>query len=165
MITNSDKKLPKSKWMSRKLWKETLKYLPIACIDIIFERRDSQEILMGYRIIPPYKNVWALIGGRMIFGEGLREAAARIAKEYGIKFQRLYLVGVFPVVFSFRSDVAIALASPDALGDPIADKKEFSTFKWTEEPPNRTGGNYVSMIASWKKVKQSGELLELNRIG
>jgi len=45
----------------------------------------------------------------MFRGENLLQSASRIAREYGLSFGRLYLNGVFPVIFPNRADVAICL--------------------------------------------------------
>ena len=100
----------------------------------------------------------------MMFGENLERASKRIAKEYGMTFDDLYLVGVFPVAFSFRSDVTIALASPNALGDPYADGKEFSVLKWAKNAQRPVGGNYLRMINKWMKIRKSKKILTLNKV-
>ncbi len=149
--------------MKAPVWEQALRYLPIACVDIIFQQRDG-SILYGYRIIGPYKNVWALPGGRMLHGENLQQAAGRIAKEYGMRIRELYLVGVFPMSFDVRHDVTIALASPCPKGDPVADIKELSKVIWSEKPPIRTGANYRKMISKWNIALSSKTFLKLNRL-
>ena len=151
--------------MPNPLWKEALRFLPIPCIDIMFEEAGSGAILFGYRRITPYKNVWALVGGRMLYGEGLKEATKRIAKEYGMTCNNeLYLVGVFPVAFKTRSDVSIAIAAPKATGEPGVDGKEFSQFSWRKTVPEKTGRNYKLIVKKWKALRESKEFLNLNRI-
>ena len=164
MVKSTFNSIPKRHWMKEELWKETLMHVPIPCVDLILQHPNTQEFVIGYRKIAPYKNVWALPGGRMMFGEDLKKAAVRIAREYGMRFSELYLVGVFPVAFSFRSDVAIALASSHVFGDPIPDGKEFSTFRWVRNAPKPIGKNYELMISKWRKVKKSNEFLKLNKI-
>jgi len=51
--------------------------MPIPCLDIIVQNARS-EILLGWRLILPYRNVWALPGGRVYVGENLTAAARRI---------------------------------------------------------------------------------------
>jgi hypothetical protein len=155
MIENKTKNIKDSRWMPEELWNRAKRFLPIPCIDLIFERNEAY--LFGYRKISPYKNVWALIGGRMLFGENLRQSASRIASEYSLKVGQLYLVGVFPVAFSNRSDVAICLAVPNSIGDPHIDGKEFSKFSWATKTPTNTGGNYKLMINKWKALRSSSK--------
>jgi ADP-ribose pyrophosphatase YjhB (NUDIX family) len=147
------------------LWKKALQFLPVPCIDIIFEQPHSGAILLGYRKIAPYKNVWALVGGRMLYGESLRNGITRIAQEYGMSCNgELYLIGVFPVAFQWRSDVAVAVAAPNAKGLPHAEGKEFSRFAWKQTLPKNTGGNYKLMVKKWRAVRKSKEFFNLNRI-
>lgn len=151
--------------MPNPLWKEVLQFLPIPCIDIVIEEAGSGAILFGYRKITPYKDVWALVGGRMLYGECLKEATKRIAKEYGMLCNKeLYLIGVFPVAFKTRSDVSIAIAATSATGEPRIDGREFSEFSWRKNVPEKTGRNYKLMVKKWRAVRKSKEFLSLNRI-
>jgi hypothetical protein len=163
MIKRSDKGVPQSVWLPEELWKEVTQKLPIPCVDLIFERDDGAT-LYGYRRIPPYRNVWALIGGRMLFGEGLRDSAARIADEYHARVGQLFLVGVFPIWFKQRSDVAIALSTRSVTFDLQPDGVEFTRFDWLSRPPSRLGGNYKRMITKWASLKLSPEALSLAEI-
>jgi len=113
---NNLKKIPSDKWLDEELWNKVKLRLPIATLDIIFER--DEKVLYGYRRIPPYRNVWAFIGGRILFGEGLSDTIRKISTEYGMRVDKAYLVGVFPITFRARSDIAIAVAAPDSYGEP-----------------------------------------------
>jgi len=57
--------------------------LHIATLDIIFDR--DGNVLYGYRRLPPYSNVWAFIGGRILFGEGLLDTIRRISSECDLR--------------------------------------------------------------------------------
>ncbi len=156
------KAVPRGKWLPDELWEAMRRVLPIATLDMVFER--SGKTLLGYRRISPYKDVWAFHGGRFLFGESLTQAARRIASEYGLTPRELYLVGVFPVRFRSRSDVAVAIASPEPRGEPTADGYEFSSLKWFSEPPRNTGANYRKMLARWRIIRQNTQLLHFNRV-
>jgi ADP-ribose pyrophosphatase YjhB (NUDIX family) len=106
---NNLKKIPSDKWLDEELWNKVKLRLPIATLDIIFER--DEKVLYGYRRIPPYRNVWAFIGGRILFGEGLSDTIRKISTEYGMRVDKAYLVGVFPITFRARSDIAIGVAA------------------------------------------------------
>lgn len=151
------------KWIPAKLWNEIVEKMPIPCVDLIFQRPDN-AILYGWRLITPYRNVWALVGGRMLYGENLLQSASRIANEYGLSIGRLYLNGVFPVKFPNRSDVVISLAAHAVSGEARVDGYEFSKFIWTTRSPNGLGGNYRRMVRHWKLVSKSKEFLRLNRV-
>ncbi len=158
-IAPESKGIPTIKWMPEPLWKESLKYIPVPCLDIIFERGDG-SILYGYRKISPYNKVWALIGGRMLFGEGMRDAARRLSREHGMMLGRAYLVGVFPVTFQDRSDVSIAIASPESKGKSTPDGQEFNRLQWRSRPPRNLGDNYRKMVVKWMKLRKSLKSLE-----
>jgi ADP-ribose pyrophosphatase YjhB (NUDIX family) len=162
-ITSFDKGIPSQKWIEPALWNRIVEYLPIACVDLIFEREDGR-ILYGYRIIEPYKNVWALIGGRILIGESLKQAARRIAREYGLAFSQLFEIGVSISNFRIRSTITVALAAVGASEEPVLDGKEFSKFTWTSESPRTLGRAYRGMIAKWKLQKASKEILSMNRL-
>jgi len=151
------------KWIPARLWNEIIRNMPIPCIDLILQRSDN-AILYGWRLISPYRNVWALVGGRMLHGENLLQSAFRIAKEYGLLLGRVYLNGVFPVNFPNRADVAISLAARAVSGEARIDGYEFSKFIWATRPPKGLGSNYRRMIKNWNHVAKSKEFLRLNRL-
>jgi len=151
------------RWIPTALWSEITEKMPIACVDIIFQKPD-RSILYGHRLIPPYRNVWALLGGRILYGENLFQSARRIANEYGLEFERLYLNGVFPITFQHRSDMVISLAARRLSGSPCVDGFEFSKFIWSKTPPNGLGTNYLRMILNWRRAVKSYEFLRLNRL-
>jgi len=159
---NNLKKIPSDKWLDGELWSKVKLRLPIATLDIIFER--DGNVLYGYRRIPPYRNVWAFIGGRILFGEGLSDTIRRISSEYGMKVDKAYLIGVFPITFKTRSDIAIAVAAPDSYGEPHVDNYEFSSFVWLNIPPKRLGSNYRRMLEKWRVIRENKEILSVASI-
>jgi len=155
--------IPREKWLPTALWRKVTQKIPVPCVDIIFERPDG-SILYGWRLITPYRQVWALLGGRILWRESLRQCAFRIAKEYGLGLGRLYLNGVFPVSFPNRSDVVISLAARRISGQPRVDGVEFSKFTWSRKPPSRLGHNYLRMVTNWNRVRRATDYLKLNRL-
>jgi ADP-ribose pyrophosphatase YjhB (NUDIX family) len=75
------KGISKEKWIPPALWKRIINVMPLPCIDVIFQRED-QSILYGWRLLSPYNNVWALLGGRLLYRENLAQCAKRIAREW-----------------------------------------------------------------------------------
>jgi ADP-ribose pyrophosphatase YjhB (NUDIX family) len=150
--------LPRQKWLPTELWNRVLKMMPIPCVDTILENA-KREILLGWRLILPYRNVWALPGGRIMKGEHIAQTSKRVLAEYGLSAQQLFLVGVFPVNFPSRSDVTICVASRSPEGQPCADGIEFSKFKWTKQLPEPIGANYTRMISRWRQISRSAEIL------
>jgi ADP-ribose pyrophosphatase YjhB (NUDIX family) len=163
MIDSADKGIPKDKWVPPPLWRRVVKFIPLCCMDMVFQRDDG-SVLYGYRLIDPYSLRWSLVGGRFLYGEGLIECARRIAGEYGMGFRDLYLVGVFPVKFDTRSDVSIAVAASGSFGTPVADGKEFSSLAWKRTPPRNLGENYRMMLLKWGEASKSQDFLNLNKV-
>jgi len=139
-------------WMPLRTWNLVKRNMTIPCVDIILENRRG-EVLVGWRRIQPYRNVWALPGGRLFKGENLQSAATRILAEYGLSASSFHLVGVFPVNFPTRSDLAVCLASRSFEGVARPDGFEFSSFQWTKRLPEGMGANYRKMIKQWRRVK------------
>ena len=150
-------------WLSKKAWELVVEKMSIPCVDMIFQHCNG-SILFGWRLIKPYNNVWALPGGRMLRGESLVRCASRIGDEYGLSFKELYLTGVFPINFGWRSDVPTCLTARQVSGTPCVDGFEFSKFSWRHIPPSRTGKNYCRMVSRWMKISSSRKFLDLNRL-
>jgi 8-oxo-dGTP pyrophosphatase MutT (NUDIX family) len=158
-VTEMDDTLRKRRgWMPTRLWNQVMKNMSIPCVDIILENRHG-EVLFGWRRIEPYSNVWALPGGRLLKGEKLHSAAARILSEYALSASNFHLVGVFPINFPTRSDIAICLASRQFEGVATPDGFEFSNFQWANKLPERLGANYRRMIMRWRRLKQETRAL------
>jgi ADP-ribose pyrophosphatase YjhB (NUDIX family) len=151
------------RWLPERLWRQVLETMPIPCVDVIFQRRDG-AVLYGWRLIRPYVNVWALLGGRMLRGENLNRCASRIAREYGLRFRELYVNGVFPVNFKDRCDVVICLAARGLSGEPRVDNFEFSKFTWRHRAPAKLGFNYRRMVTNWDRASKSKDYLSLSRL-
>ena len=150
-------------WLPEVLWKKVIRAIPIACVDVLVENGRG-DVLLGWRRIPPYKNVWAFPGGRLMKGEKLKVAATRILDEYGLSVGEMFLVGVFPVKFPSRADVSICIAGVNCKEDPKPDGKEFSSFYFTKKVPKRIGANYRRMIARWRVMKKKPEVIRFNRL-
>jgi len=97
----------------------------------------------------------------MLRGENLYNCAKRIANEYGLEFEKLYLNGVYPVNFPNRSDIVISLVARNVSGHPRIDGYEFSKFKWASSAPGPAGANYLRMVTAWKNRMRSEEFLKL----
>jgi len=61
------------------------------CVDLFIET--EKGVLLGKRTHDPYKNLFALPGGRMFFGESVDDAIRRIAKnEIGVNVEKYQLM-------------------------------------------------------------------------
>jgi ADP-ribose pyrophosphatase YjhB (NUDIX family) len=123
--------------------------MPIPCVDVIVER--DAETLLGFRAIVPYKNVWALPGGRILKDEHPEDAVTRNLEEICICADIRGLVGVFPARFprhpQRRHDITLCYKSEWRHGEPKP-SAELTRFKWISPRriPVGTGGNYKRMI-------------------
>jgi ADP-ribose pyrophosphatase YjhB (NUDIX family) len=149
-------------WLSKRLWSQVKASVPIACVDVIVS--DSRgAILLGWRGIRPYVNVWALPGGRIHLREDISTAARRNLAALGIHAEDFFLVGVFPINFPSRSDISICIAARHFSGNAKPDGKEFKRIGWFKSLPRETGQNYRKMIARWRKIRRMPQLMKFNR--
>lgn len=134
-----------------RLWARIVASMPIACVDIIAHRRISgrTHVLLGYRKIYPYNDRWAFPGGRIIKNESLRDTADRQLEEVGLHATGDYrLVGVYPVNFKRRSDIAICLSTYLPWPEEPSPTKELVRYTWRplDGLPARLGSNYRTMV-------------------
>jgi 8-oxo-dGTP diphosphatase len=64
--------------------------------------RNGNEILLGYRLSKLGKDTWGLPGGKLDFGEDLKECAKRELKEetnLDVEIEDMYLKGVTNAIF------------------------------------------------------------------
>jgi ADP-ribose pyrophosphatase YjhB (NUDIX family) len=121
-------------------------------------------VLLGWRVIHPYVNVWALPGGRIRIGENVVKTARRVLSSHGLTANDFHLVGVYPMKFLSRFDISICLATENFSGAPVPDGTEFKKIGWFRNLPKRTGKNYVEMIEKWRKMRRSPQALKFNQI-
>jgi len=153
---------PRNVWLSEGLWSQVKASVPIACVDVIVS--DSRgAILLGWRRILPYVNVWALPGGRIHLREKICAAARRNLRAQGINAEDFFLVGVFPISFPCRFDISICIAARHLSGNAKPDGTEFKKIGWFKSLPHETGQNYRKMIARWRKMRRMSQLVEFNR--
>ena len=123
--------------------------MPIPCVDLVVEK--DAKVLLGFRMIRPYRNVWALPGGRIRKHEYPQETAERNLREIGISAEPEGFIGVFPVKFprdpDRRYDITLCYRYKWVRGDPM-DTPELARPRWfpPKRLPPRTGINYRKMI-------------------
>jgi len=130
-------------------WKAIVRSMPVPCVDAIVEK--DAKVLLGLRTIRPYKNLWALPGGRIRKHEHPDDTAERSLREIGISAKPLGFVGVFPVRFprdpEKRYDITLCYRHRWMRGEPTS-TSELVRPEWFSPTrlPRRTGTNYRRMI-------------------
>ena len=152
-----------SGWIPEPLWQQVKVNVPVSCVDIIVSKPGG-SVLLGWRVIRPYVNVWATPGGRIRLGENIGEAAERVLSSHGLAANSFFLVGVFPIRFPSRFDISICVATRSFSGTPVADGTEFTKIGWFRNPPKRAGKNYVKMIKKWRNLRRSPQALSFNKL-
>lgn len=67
--------------------------VPRLCVDLIIQTKEG--VVLTKRDIKPYKGMWHLPGGTVLFRESIKSASTRIAKEeVGIKIKVKKVLGV-----------------------------------------------------------------------
>jgi ADP-ribose pyrophosphatase YjhB (NUDIX family) len=141
--------MPRLGRLSERRWKLVLRSMPIPCVDIIVERRG--KVLVGFRTIDAYRNVWALPGGRILKHEYPEDAVQRNLDEIRVTARIRNLVGVFPVMFprhpQKRYDITLCYRTEWIAGEPKLGS-ELIRFRWVSpgKLPTNTGANYKKMI-------------------
>jgi ADP-ribose pyrophosphatase YjhB (NUDIX family) len=126
-------------------------------VDLICYRSDG-DVLAGFRIIPPYRDVWSFIGGIIRRGEHPVTAVKRQLRQYGIRAaSEPELVGVFPANFPTRKYISLCYAVEVASG-PTRIDDEFSKFEWFHVLPKTLGRQYQGMMRQWKAGRRMREV-------
>jgi colanic acid biosynthesis protein WcaH len=135
--------------LSEKQWNNMVRWMPIPCVDVVVKKH--ARILVGFRAIVPYKNVWALPGGRILKNESPEDAVRRNLNEIGISAHVRRFVGVFPARFpnhpQRRHDIALCYESEWRNGEPKP-TPELIRYKWISpsQISSGVGTNYRKMI-------------------
>jgi ADP-ribose pyrophosphatase YjhB (NUDIX family) len=137
--------------MCQRCWREVTRKMPIPCVDTIVW--NGNRFLMGWRKIPPYRNVWALLGGRISRGESFARTSICQCRESGVTIHEPHFLGTYPVIFSSRHDIVICMAAKWKSGDP-SPTSELSRYEWFEtdmiDKIKPIGANYKRMLQDWQ---------------
>jgi colanic acid biosynthesis protein WcaH len=78
-----------------KQYAQIMEVLPILCVDIIIQNSHNEYLLIK-RINEPRKEQWWVIGGRVLKGEALEQAAIRkLKEEVGLKANNIRPIGYY----------------------------------------------------------------------
>jgi len=86
-----------NKMKDNRLSLEEFKYIyskvPRLCVEVVI--KTDEGILLTYRSIAPYKNLWHIPGGTVLYKETMEDAVKRVAlEELGVEVEVVNLIGV-----------------------------------------------------------------------
>ncbi|WP_420431421.1 NUDIX hydrolase [Hyphobacterium sp.] len=118
---------------------------PLACVGVVCRR--GNDVLLVKRGREPLKGRWSIPGGKMDFGETVREAALReLKEETGVDARITRLIDVVDSVMADKHYVLIDFEAEWVSGDPVAaDDAEAAEFVPVEEALKRV---------SWDRTRQ-----------
>jgi colanic acid biosynthesis protein WcaH len=126
-------------------YKKIIASMPILCIDIIIENQDEQYLLLK-RANEPLKGDWWVIGGRVLKGETLMEAAIRkLKEEVGIEGLDLRVHGIYEDFFdknaldvdSLYHTVSVVFKTKLNTETPIQLDSQSHDWKYSKTLPER----------------------------
>jgi len=93
---------------------------PLACVGVVCRRGD--EVLLIKRGREPLKGKWSIPGGKLDFGESVRDAALReLKEETGVEARITRLIDVVDSVMDGHHFVLIDFEAEWISGEPVAD--------------------------------------------
>lgn len=131
--------IPKEKYA------EIMEVLPILCVDIIIKNLHDEYLLIK-RANEPLKGEWWVIGGRVLKGETLRQAAIRkIKEEVGLTASNLELVGYYEDIYENnpfgmptpQHSVSIVFSTTVDGCEPVQLDCQSSDWKFSKDLPER----------------------------
>jgi ADP-ribose pyrophosphatase YjhB (NUDIX family) len=162
-LKNKSEKMSKKNWLPEKEFHEILGKMPIPCIDLIINTHGN--LLLVRRNIEPYKDLWALPGGRILHGETFAQAIKRIGKnEIGIDIpikSVVRLSGAYTAMFpKFYDRHDVGLCFYVRLDNPKVhiDNHHYSEFNWwmpITDFPEEMGHIYKEELRDY--MKKEGE--------
>lgn len=82
-----------------KQYKKIAEVLPILCVDVIIKNHNGEYMLIK-RANEPLKGQWWVIGGRVLKGESLDQAAKRkVYEEVGLEINNVKSIGYYEDAF------------------------------------------------------------------
>lgn len=93
---------------------------PLACVGVVCRRGD--DVLLIKRGREPLKGKWSIPGGKIDFGEAVRDAALReLREETGIEGRITRLIDVVDSIIDGQHYVLIDFEAEWVSGEPVAD--------------------------------------------
>jgi colanic acid biosynthesis protein WcaH len=80
-------------------YQKILEVMSILCVDVIIKNRSGQYLLIR-RANEPLKDEWWVVGGRVLKGESLEEAAIRkVREEISVEVHDMQPIGYYEAVY------------------------------------------------------------------
>jgi len=118
-------------WVDEDLFKKFRELMPLASVDILAVHED--RLLLMLRNKEPGKDLWFVPGGRIRYGETLRQAAARkLREETGLSASMLEKKGVM-CHFWPESHYVSTFFLAYVTNDKITPNEEHRDYKWVSE--------------------------------
>ena len=93
---------------------------PLACVGVVCRRGD--DVLLIKRGREPLKGKWSIPGGKIDFGEAVRDAALReLREETGVEGRIPRLIDVIDSIIDGQHYVLIDFEAEWVSGEPVAD--------------------------------------------
>lgn len=93
---------------------------PLACVGVVCRRGD--DVLLIKRGREPLKGKWSIPGGKIDFGEAVRDAALReLREETGVEGRITRLIDVIDSIIDGQHYVLIDFEAEWVSGEPVAD--------------------------------------------
>jgi 8-oxo-dGTP diphosphatase len=93
---------------------------PLACVGVVCRRGD--DVLLIKRGREPLKGKWSIPGGKIDFGEAVRDAALReLKEETGVEGRITRLIDVVDSIIDGQHYVLIDFEAEWVSGEPVAD--------------------------------------------
>ena len=139
------------------------KIMPVACIDLIIETESG--VLLGIRDHEPMKGKRWFIGGRMLYGETLEQAAKRKAKEEtGLDVKVVRQVGAYTLQFTKgekRYNVAVVYLVRKTKGQ-LNLNKEYSGHVFLKSPDRKLHPYVLTALNDSKIFKKAIKIPKRN---
>jgi ADP-ribose pyrophosphatase YjhB (NUDIX family) len=115
-------------WVDEGLYKKFCESMPIASVDILAVYQG--KLLIMLRNNEPGKNLWFLPGGRVRYGETLRQAVIRkLEDETGLKAEKIEKKGVMSHFWPKSHNIS-TFFRVDVSEDRVEMNQEHRDYKW-----------------------------------
>lgn len=118
----------KKGWINESLFRKIKRSMPIAAVDILALHQG--RLLLMLRNNEPAKNEWFTPGGRVLYGEILKDAVVRkLQEETGLKATKIGKSSTMSHIYS-NAHYVTTFFRVDVADDKVRLNEEHRNFKW-----------------------------------